>query len=188
MPLVHIEGNSVTYGESIIIRIHPRKDALVSLHRAQFVLTQYPPARRCTAALTKGVHLLMTCPVVHSSHSLKNIFYQGHHSTFLVKETFMLQMTVENGATGDLGDMAPELKKMSLSTDCSVKCKRLLIGRKNPTRLWITLHFSHGKNTWNGLSTSWRCPSSPPWEAKIQQPRQVELELRRSRPILNSRD
>ena len=101
---------------------------------------------------------------------------------------YRIQMTVENGATGDLGDMAPELKKMSLSTDCSVKCKRLLIGRKNPTRLWITLHFSHGKNTWNGLSTSWRCPSSPPWEAKIQQPRQVELELRRSRPILNSRD
>ena len=32
----------------------------------------------------------------------------------------MLQMTVENGgATVDLGDMAPELKKMSLSPDCS---------------------------------------------------------------------
>ena len=47
----------------------------------------------------------------------------------------MLQMTVENGATGDLGDMAPELKKMSLSPDCSVKCKRLLIVGKIPTRL-----------------------------------------------------
>ena len=94
------------------------------------MLTRYPPARHCTAALTESVYLLMTCPVVQSSH----IFYQGHHSTFLVKETFMLQMTVENGgATVDLGDMAPELKKMSLSPDCSVKCKRLLVDFELPS-------------------------------------------------------
>ena len=73
---------------------------------------------------------MSSCPFVSL---LEKIFYQGHHSTFLVKETFMLQMTVENGATGDLGDVAPELKKMSLSPDCSVKCKRLLVGFELPS-------------------------------------------------------
>ena len=45
----------------------------------------------------------------------------------------MLQMTVENGATGDLGDMASELKNISLSPDCSVKCKRLLVDFELPS-------------------------------------------------------
>ena len=154
--LVHNKGNLELYGGSITIRIHLRRDALVSLHRAQIVLTHYP--------LTESVHLLMTCPVVHSSHSLKINFIRGIIPLFWSRRLscYRIQMTVENGATGDLGGMAPELKKMSLSPDCSVKCKRLLIVCKNPTRLCITLHFSHGKNTWNGPSTSWRCPSSPP--------------------------
>ena len=66
--VVHNKGNLEKYGEPIIIRIYPRRDVLVSLHRAQFMLMHYPPARRCTATLTESVYLPMTCPVVHSSH------------------------------------------------------------------------------------------------------------------------
>ena len=91
------------------------------------------------AILQRGTALLLSLRVFICSWHVQlsnhlTFFYQGHHSTFLVKETFMLQMTVENGgATVDLGDMAPELKKMSLSPDCSVKCKRLLVDFELPS-------------------------------------------------------
>ena len=126
MPLDHIEGNSVNQSSSEFIwgGIH-------------WSLYTEPNLRRRTI-IQRGAALLLSIIVfICSWHVQLSIqltyFHQGHHSTFLVKETFMLQMTVENGATGDLGDMAPELKKMSLSPDCSVKCKRLLVDFELPS-------------------------------------------------------